>query len=817
MITVKSIHIKEFRGIRNLKIELAEKNFAVCGPNGTGKSGIVDALEFALTGNISRLSGSGTGKLSVKEHGPHVDSRNRAKDAAVTLSLYIPSLKKDATITRSVHDAKKPIILPDDVEIKSVLAKVALHPEFVLSRRELIKYVLAEPSNRSKEVQALLRLEEVDSVRALLVKIFNASQRKLEYCNKSKVLSTDNLLRGVNIPKLSVVALLNAVNEKRSLLSLPALSEINSTTSVKDGVSSALANQATNKVVKMTAVEQLNSLGALLNSFESGELKQELSDIEKSLNEFLNNEKYIKYATKEEFLKTALAEFDGESCPVCETVWDPVEFKRQINDKLKLYKSMSEDKRKVEAKINPIMGNIHQLYSFLDKISKYGLSLNANIDIQVITSHIKVLVNTESSLKKFFPLTETISSIKDFQILPAPVKAALAQISALVVALPEPSQQDSARDFLIVAQERLEAYQQASRDVRDAEQEASIAQKVLDKYGSIITTALEDIYKSVEGTFSDLYRIINHDDEADFKAKLQPSLGKLGFDVDFYGRGFFPPGAYHSEGHQDGMGLCLYLALMKHLAGESFTFAVLDDVLMSVDSGHRREVSQMLKSQFPNTQFLFTTHDDIWLRHMKTVGLIQPKNFAHFRTWSVDVGPAEWNGRDVWDEINEYLKSNRVREAAALLRHYLEYFAKEACNSLRAPVEFRGDAQYTLGDLLPNAFSRLSKLLRDSKSVAQSWKDNEATSRAEIIENELGEINKIIQIDQWQVNSAVHYNEWATLNSNDFRPLADAYKNLVYRFSCSKCNGAIFATPTSGKLAALRCPCGSLNLNLLKK
>ncbi|MES2825647.1 MAG: AAA family ATPase [Pseudomonadota bacterium] len=817
MITVKSIHIKEFRGIRNLKIELAEKNFAVCGPNGTGKSGIVDALEFALTGNISRLSGSGTGKLSVKEHGPHVDSRNRAKDAAVTLSLYIPSLKKDATITRSVHDAKKPIILPDDVEIKSVLAKVALHPEFVLSRRELIKYVLAEPSNRSKEVQALLRLEEVDSVRALLVKIFNTSQRKLEYCNKSKVLSTDNLLRGVNIPKLSVVALLNAVNEKRSLLSLPALSEINSTTSVKDGVSSALANQATNKVVKMTAVEQLNSLGALLNSFESGELKQELSDIEKSLNEFLNNEKYIKYATKEEFLKTALAEFDGESCPVCETVWDPVEFKRQINDKLKLYKSMSEDKRKVEAKINPIIGNIHQLYSFLDKISKYGLSLNANIDIQVITSHIKVLVNTESSLKKFFPLTETISSIKDFQILPAPVKAALAQISALVVALPEPSQQDSARDFLIVAQERLEAYQQASRDVRDAEQEASIAQKVLDKYGSIITTALEDIYKSVEGTFSDLYRIINHDDEADFKAKLQPSLGKLGFDVDFYGRGFFPPGAYHSEGHQDGMGLCLYLALMKHLAGESFTFAVLDDVLMSVDSGHRREVSQMLKSQFPNTQFLFTTHDDIWLRHMKTVGLIQPKNFAHFRTWSVDVGPAEWNGRDVWDEINEYLKSNRVREAAALLRHYLEYFAKEACNSLRAPVEFRGDAQYTLGDLLPNAFSRLSKLLRDSKSVAQSWKDNEATSRAEIIENELGEINKIIQIDQWQVNSAVHYNEWATLNSNDFRPLADAYKNLVYRFSCSKCNGAIFATPTSGKLAALRCPCGSLNLNLLKK
>jgi hypothetical protein len=39
--------------------------------------------------------------------------------------------------------------------------------------------------------------------------------------------------------------------------------------------------------------------------------------------------------------------------------------------------------------------------------------------------------------------------------------------------------------------------------------------------------------------------------------QLVPSMGKLGFDVDSTDRGF-PPGAYHSEGHQDSMGLCLY-------------------------------------------------------------------------------------------------------------------------------------------------------------------------------------------------------------------------------------------------------------------
>ena len=77
MIRIEKIQIHELRGIRELKLDLRGQNFAACGPNGTGKSGIVDALEFALTGNISRLSGSGTGGLLVKVHGPHVDSRDK--------------------------------------------------------------------------------------------------------------------------------------------------------------------------------------------------------------------------------------------------------------------------------------------------------------------------------------------------------------------------------------------------------------------------------------------------------------------------------------------------------------------------------------------------------------------------------------------------------------------------------------------------------------------------------------------------------------------------------------------------------------------
>lgn len=152
MIKVDRIEIKEFRGIRNLSIDLGGLNFAVSGPNGTGKSGVVDALEFGLSGSISRLTGKGQGAVSVKDHGPHVNFRDQPGKAVVTIHVTIPSLGgKKATITRSVKSPRAPKIVPADADVLAVFEQVQKHPEFCLSRREIIKYVLAEPGARASE------------------------------------------------------------------------------------------------------------------------------------------------------------------------------------------------------------------------------------------------------------------------------------------------------------------------------------------------------------------------------------------------------------------------------------------------------------------------------------------------------------------------------------------------------------------------------------------------------------------------------------------------------------------------------------------
>jgi DNA repair exonuclease SbcCD ATPase subunit len=73
VIKLESVHIEETRGIRKLDLNFGKEKFAISGPNGTGKRGVIDAIEFALTGQIGRLTGRGTKGLSVPEHGPHVD------------------------------------------------------------------------------------------------------------------------------------------------------------------------------------------------------------------------------------------------------------------------------------------------------------------------------------------------------------------------------------------------------------------------------------------------------------------------------------------------------------------------------------------------------------------------------------------------------------------------------------------------------------------------------------------------------------------------------------------------------------------------
>ncbi len=818
MIRANSITIEKFRGIQNLTIDFSQKNYAVCGPNGTGKSGIVDALEFALTGNISRLSGKGTGNINLKDHAPHVDSRNRPDLARVILTVFIPHLNIEVKIDRNVKDYNNPTITPNTPEIVKVLKQVALHPEFVLSRRELIKYVLSAPSDRAKEVQILLRLDDVENLRAIFNKISNGKQKEIAPLLREKNKAKEQLLAALNITELNSEKVLTAVNIHRTILGLPQLSNISSTTSLKDGLATTTISQ-TSKIIKLEALNEIKKLEDFLIQINGAEITASVSSIVEELGILNEDPTFTSSISREEFLKKSIALIDEDTCPLCDKPIAIEELKALIGVKLKKFDETSRKRLEIQKQIKPLSLLLEDIGVSLSTICNYGPLLSPQIDIKVAKSFKNTLDSNCKQFEAFTPLPETINSLKNSIVVPADVTHLITAIKEAILALPDATKQDVARDFLTIAQERLEYYRQISLQHKKAEDKAALAKQVYETYAQVSTTALESIYKQVEKDFSDLYRDINKDDEGTFTAQLVPSSGKLGLDVDFFGRGFFPPGAYHSEGHQDSMGICLYLALMRHLLKDSFTFAVLDDVLMSVDAGHRREVCNMLKKHFPKTQFIFTTHDDIWLEHMKNAGLVTRDAAIQFRTWDVDNGPTKWDNRDIWQQIKDEAAKNDIRSAASLLRHYLEHISAELCHRLKASVPFRADARYELGDLLPAAVSRFKKLLKEGKATAQSWGKTEDLSNITIREETFSQIVEASKVEQWMINAAVHYNNWANFQAADFIPVIDAYEKLIGEFVCaeSNCGSILYVLPERGNQEMLRCFCGSTIINLLRK
>ncbi|PZP53830.1 MAG: chromosome segregation protein SMC, partial [Micavibrio aeruginosavorus] len=452
----------------------------------------------------------------------------------------------------------------------------------------------------------------------------------------------------------------------------------------------------------------------------------------------------------------------------------------------------------------------------LRNIYSIGKNLKNPVDVAPIAEFGQAVKKNLDQARTIFPIVQTVSLVQTLKDIPTEVSAAVSAVKAGIDAIPEPTVQENAKRTLVIADERLNNYAGLTASLRQKEEAATISARVHEVFNRETNDALEAIYIEVQELFTTLYTAVN-EDEVGFRAELKPVDGKLGFDVDFYGKGLYPPGAYHSEGHQDGMGLCLYLALMKHLMKGGFTLAVLDDVLMSVDADHRRAVSEMLKTFFPTTQFILTTHDNVWLKHMKGVGLVVGKNAVHFRKWDVDFGPAEWDDKNVWEEIEVDVKSNKISNAAATLRHFLEYVSAEICDDLHAMVPYKADGRLTLGDLLPNAIATFKKRLQTARVAADSWGNTKNSSQIKAIAADLQVALKATSVEEWQINATVHYNEWANMHKKDFNPVAAAYQKLLKAFNCQDCGTPITVVPKSLPHEMLKCGCGACAFPLVPK
>jgi hypothetical protein len=814
VIKLETAHIEEVRGIRKLDIDFGKGTFAISGPNGSGKSGVIDAIEFGLTGQIGRLTGRGTKGLSVAEHGPHVDKTKFPDAAFVELKVFIPALGKSATITRKISAPRRPKIVPADPDVKAAMDEIADHPEITLSRREILRFILVEPAKRSEEIQTILKLEEIGETRAAL----NTAQNRLQSTAKAAASqvesSRETLQRHLRLATFQAAVLLEAVNKRREALALPQIDKLTADTKLDAGLAQGGKTAEFNKQSVLRDLETISD--AIRTIHELG--KDEASSVLSGLVRLEADPVLLDALQRRSLIEKGLDLIDGPDCPLCDRSWENEE---HLREHLKAKLGKSEEAGKLQDTLLKAGMDLTRHATRVGGLVGQAIKIAGSEDHKESERLLAVWTTDLDGLKAQLANLDGLIGVKSrlmagWARVPKGLSESLVALVEKVRAKPDQTATVDAQTFLTTAQMRLGDYREAMRKSKAAEIASKSAKAAYDAYCHVMEDELNALYEDVQEDFSTFYRTINEDDEAKFTAKLTPSEGRLDLNVNFYERGLFPPGAYHSEGHQDGMGVCLYLALMKRLFGERFTIALLDDVVMSVDSGHRYQFCKLLKTHFPKTQFVVTTHDRLWAEQMRSAGLVTAKTSLAFHSWTVDTGPLVESNVEIWDEIAAALAKGKVEAAAAGLRHHLEYASRHLADHLGARPVFRADANYELGELLPSVLSRMKELCGKAADAAQSWGYAAAKETAAARKATLSGSSAASNVEQWAVNKAVHYNEWANFGKKDFEPVVAAFRELLECFRCKDCQSWFYVTP-KGIPESLRCACSGINMNLRGK
>lgn len=170
--------------------------------------------------------------------------------------------------------------------------------------------------------------------------------------------------------------------------------------------------------------------------------------------------------------------------------------------------------------------------------------------------------------------------------------------------------------------------------------------------------------------------------DLDIGSKL-PSLKLV---TDFGGREGVPPAGYLSDSQVHTLALALRLATIR-VFNPPVSFLVLDDVVVSYDAEHRLAIAKALAQQYGDMQLLVVTHDERFFAHLR--GEMPPASWAFKRIGKLDLdfGPRFDDHLTSDEAIEERLRGGEP--AANDIRQAQEEWLLRICRDFRVQVYIR--------------------------------------------------------------------------------------------------------------------------------
>ena len=692
---IKNISISGIRGIRTtISLPLNGKSVLLYGDNGSGKSSVSDAIEWFYTDKVSHLSGN---EIDLKEA-----LRNSYQKETDTSAISI-------SYNRNVIDATKKLFIKRG-KLTSEISNVTndFQKYFTSSQSEnlLLRYqylrdfIDQTKGDKLKYLSDIIGFTEITKTKDILRKAYSSIKSEIKTQNFEAQISNEKqtLIEKIGAAVSQEINLFAKINEIIEPLKTGII-----VNSIED------IDIVLNHIKKPLNTKQITELQFLENTHKDLlTLKSEISFIDVEYQKY-----YIEFnhlaSDVQSIMQTFLAELlkSGETvitkkfhkednCPLCLQQIKLEKLKTDIQRRLKEIEESSKKKDIFDAAKKSIFDIVSERLKRLEfAMSNAFLNEQENDSIKKSISNLiyklteyKKFANEKVTSGNTLPASNTlILTEDDFKILE--------HISSRYYAIQTVIKNDKSTELYANISAAKDAFIKINRFAKEKnklEYQKSSLELIYNEFVKRQKEGLERFINTFSSYINDFYEFMNPDEQF-HEIKIvtigeEDELNGITIEYKYNDNWVSPPQKYFSESHLNCFGISFFLASVIAFNKEN-KFIILDDVISSFDSTHRKRFADLLFERFTDYQFILLTHELEWFGYIQQLAKRKGWIIGEIK-WSEMKGAyLEDKPNDLKEFIEKELENSSVETLGNPIRKYLEAKLKEICLNLDVKVSFR--------------------------------------------------------------------------------------------------------------------------------
>ncbi|MCX6821995.1 MAG: hypothetical protein NTW30_04425, partial [Candidatus Aenigmarchaeota archaeon] len=307
---------------------------------------------------------------------------------------------------------------------------------------------------------------------------------------------------------------------------------------------------------------------------------------------------------------------------------------------------------------------------------------------------------------------------------------------------------------------------------------------------------LESFLSHMSRDVNDIYQFM-HPGEKVEDIRLTPlekndELSGITIDYKFFNNQATPPHKYLSESHLNSLGLALFLTSVKTFNKKN-EFFILDDVISSFDTNHRKRFADLLVEKLPDYQIILLTHERNWFDYVNN--LVKRKNWkVNMVKWSEEKGTyIDEPPEKLKERMENKIKNSDEYELGNEIRKYLENILKVIALNLEVKVKFLFNDKNE-DRMSPELLNELKSKLKKHK--CSELKDNPLIDRL---------------IPSLSIGNRNSHDSSIQPSMDDFKALWKDVLELENLFYCSSCQKPVSLKNYDSVNKRIRCVCNSIN------